>query len=248
MNDRGITLENSVVVVPTFNERQNVRPLAAEVFRHYPDAHLLFVDDSSPDGTGELLDEMSADDDRVHVLHRADKNGLGRAYVAGFKWALERAYEFVFEMDADFSHSPEDLGELRCGVEDADLALGSRYVGGIRIINWPLNRLILSRSAGVYTKLVTGMPFTDPTGGFKCFRRRLLQHFDLDGIESNGYGFQIELTYRAWMDGFRVTEVPITFVERRSGESKMSTAIIREAFLLVWRLLIHSRFRRRPRA
>ncbi|AKJ63377.1 polyprenol monophosphomannose synthase [Kiritimatiella glycovorans] len=248
MNDLGISLEDSVIVVPTFNERQNVRPLAAEVFRHYPDAHLLFVDDSSPDGTGELLDEMSADDERVHVLHRADKNGLGRAYIAGFKWALERAYEFVFEMDADFSHSPEELGELRRGVEDADLALGSRYVGGIRIINWPLNRLILSRSAGVYTKLVTGMPFTDPTGGFKCFRRRLLKHFDLDRIESNGYGFQIELTYRAWMDGFRVTEVPITFVERRSGESKMSTAIIREAFLLVWRLLIHSRFRRRPRA
>ncbi|MCU0857496.1 MAG: polyprenol monophosphomannose synthase [Pontiellaceae bacterium] len=235
-----------LIVIPTYNERENVCAVAEAVFKSMPDADILFVDDNSPDGTGRLADELAAADSRVHVMHRAGKNGLGRAYIAGFKWALERHYLFICEMDADFSHNPEDLPKLRAAVQNAGLALGSRYIGGIRVINWPLSRLLLSRGAGIYVKMITGMPFTDPTGGFKCFRRCVLEAIQLDGIESSGYSFQVEMTHTAWRIGCRITEVPIVFEERRSGASKMSKNIIYEALGMVWKLFFRRYFTPRP--
>jgi dolichol-phosphate mannosyltransferase len=236
----------TLIVVPTYNEKKNVRRLATVVLSKHPAFDLLFVDDHSPDGTGALLDEMHAEDERVHVLHRAQKDGLGRAYLAGFEWALQRDYEYIFEMDADFSHAPRDIRHLCEAVGDADLALGSRYLGGIRVINWPMSRLMLSRTAALYVQGVTGMPFTDPTGGFKCFRRRVLEAIDFNKVRSNGYSFQVEMTHRAWMLGFRIKEAPIVFEERRSGESKMSGAIVREAIWMVWKLFFKCGGRRRP--
>lgn len=240
-------MSSTVVIVPTYNEKENVRVLADAVFAQAPDVDLLFVDDNSPDGTGDLLDEMTVNE-RVHVLHRQGKQGLGRAYIAGFKWALEHDYEFIFEMDADFSHDPADILRLRNAVAVADLALGSRYVGGVRVINWPLGRLILSKSAGIYVRLITGMPFTDPTGGYKCYRRAVLESLDLDRIKSNGYSFQIEMTHQAWMRGFHIVDVPITFEERRSGQSKMNRSIVREALWMVWKLWFRWHGRRTPKA
>lgn len=241
-------MNKTLVIIPTYNEIENVEALQQAVLTALPEADLLFVDDHSPDGTGRKIDEMRAKEPRIHVLHRPGKLGLGRAYIDGFQWALSRDYEFMFEMDADFSHDPNALPDFLRAAENADLVLGSRYVGGIRIINWPLSRLILSRSAGVYVQLITGMPFTDPTGGFKCFRRRVLERIDLHNIRSNGYTFQIEMTHTAWMQGFRVTEIPITFEERRSGQSKMSGAIVREALWMVWKLWFRVKCRRRPLA
>ena len=221
--------------------------MAETIHRIEPAAHVLFVDDNSPDGTGRIIDEMVAADDRIRVLHRTGKQGLGRAYVAGFKWALERDYEFVFEMDCDFSHDPKEIPHFLVAAQAADLVLGSRYVGGIRIINWPLSRLILSKGAATYVRWITGLPVTDPTGGFKCFRRCVLEAIDLDGITANGYSFQIEMTHTAWMKGFRIAEVPITFEDRHSGYSKMNSSIVREALWMVWKLLARSRFSRAPR-
>jgi dolichol-phosphate mannosyltransferase len=207
---------------------------------------LLVVDDNSPDGTGRLANELAAKHPSIHVLHRKEKNGLGRAYVAGFKWALERDYEFVFEMDGDFSHNPDDIPHFLSAAQNADCVLGSRYVGGIRIINWPLKRLMLSKGAAFYVRMITGMPFTDPTGGFKCFTRRALLAIGLDTVVSNGYSFQIELTHRLWRQGMRIVEVPIIFSDRAMGHSKMSGHIMREAFFMVWRLLFQNGCRRRP--
>lgn len=240
-------MNDTLVVIPTYNEKDNVREITRAILDARPQTDLLFVDDNSPDGTGRLLDEIAATEPRVHAMHREGKQGLGRAYIAGFKWALERHYEFVFEMDADFSHDPRAVPGIRDAAERADLVLGSRYIGGIRVINWPLNRLILSRGAGLYVHLITGMPFTDPTGGFKCFRRAVLESIDLDRIRSNGYSFQIEMTHTTWMLGFRIAEVPITFEERRAGSSKMSSDIVREALWMVWKLLFRCGLRRRPR-
>lgn len=236
-----------LIIIPTFNEKDNVRPIAAAVFAAVPDVEILFVDDNSPDGTGELLDELAGEEARVHVLHRKDKQGLGRAYIAGFQWALERDVAFIFEMDADFSHDPHALSDLLAAAQTADLVLGTRYQGGVRVVNWPLSRLILSMGAGVYVRWITGMPFSDPTGGFKCFRREVLESIDLDTITSNGYSFQIEMTHRAWMTGFKITEVPFTFIERREGDSKMNAQIVREALGMVWKLLYRSGMHRRPR-
>lgn len=239
-------MNDTLIIIPTYNECENVRAITAAIFRRAPDVDLLFVDDNSPDGTGAIADELAAADGRVQVLHRTEKNGLGRAYIAGFKWALERQYEFIFEMDADFSHSPKDIPKIREAALNAGLVLGSRYLGGIRVINWPLSRLMLSRGAGLYVKLLTGMPFTDPTGGFKCFRRCVLEAIHLDEITSSGYSFQIEMTHTAWRIGCRIVEVPIVFEERRSGASKMSKNIIFEALGMVWKLVFRSRFRPRP--
>ena len=239
-------MNDTLIIIPTYNERENVRAIATAVFASSPDVDILFVDDNSPDGTGAIADEMAATDSRVKVLHRAKKNGLGRAYIAGFKWALERHYEFICEMDADFSHNPADIPKLRVAAQSAGLVLGSRYINGIRVINWPLRRLFLSRGAGLYVKLVTGMSFTDPTGGFKCFRRCVLETIPLDGIESSGYSFQVEMTHTAWRIGCRIVEVPIVFEERRSGASKMSKNIIFEALVMVWKLYFRARFRRAP--
>jgi dolichol-phosphate mannosyltransferase len=237
-------VNDTLIIIPTYNECENVRDIAAAVFAGSPDADILFVDDNSPDGTGTIADQMAAADPRVKVMHRAEKNGLGRAYIAGFKWALERYYQFIFEMDADFSHNPADIPKLRAAARDAGLVLGSRYINGVRVINWPLSRLLLSRGAGIYVKLITGMPFTDPTGGFKCFRRCVLETIRLDEIISNGYSFQIEMTHTAWRIGCRIAEVPIVFEERQNGTSKMSKKIIREALWMVWKLLFRSVFRR----
>lgn len=240
-------MNKTLIIIPTYNERQNAQPIAAAVLAAAPDVHILFVDDNSPDGTGQLIDEMVQKDERIHVLHRTVKDGLGRAYLAGFKWALERDYELIFEMDADFSHNPNDIPKLQKEAENADLAIGSRYVGGVRVMNWPLHRLILSRSAGIYVKLITGLPLTDPTGGYKCFHRRVLQAIDLDKVESNGYSFQVELNHSAWQLGYKIVEVPIVFEERHSGTSKMCKKIIFEALWMVWRLLLRAGFRRRPK-
>jgi dolichol-phosphate mannosyltransferase len=241
-------MNRGLVVIPTYNEKDNVRGIAEAVFKHIPDADILFVDDNSPDGTGQIIDELGAADPRVQALHRPGKAGLGRAYLAGFAWALERGYEFIFEMDCDFSHDPAALPRFRAAAENADLVLGTRYKDGVRVINWPLGRLMLSKGAALYVRLITGMPFTDPTGGFKCFRRAVLETIDLSRIRSNGYSFQIEMSHQAWMLGFRVAEVPIVFEERRSGKSKMNSAIVREALLMVWKLLFRCGLRRRPRA
>jgi len=236
-------VNDTLIIIPTYNECENVRTIAEGVLKKSPEVDILFVDDNSPDGTGVIADEMAAADPRVKVLHRAEKKGLGRAYIAGFKWALERHYEFICEMDADFSHNPADIPKLRAAAQEAGLVLGSRYINGIRVINWPLSRLLLSRGAGIYVKLITGMPFTDPTGGFKCFRRCVLEAIHLDEIVSNGYSFQVEMTHTAWRIGCPIVEVPIVFEERHNGTSKMSKKIIREALWIVWKLLFRSLFR-----
>lgn len=240
-------MSDTLVIIPTYNEKENAEAIAKAVLAACPEADLLFVDDNSPDGTGQLADRMAAENPRIHVLHRQQKQGLGRAYLAGFRWALERPdYRFIMEMDADFSHDPKAVPQLRAAAQTADLVLGSRYIGGIRVINWPLNRLILSTGAALYVRLITGMPFTDPTGGFKCFRREVLAAMNLDGIHSNGYSFQIEMTHTAWHLGFKIVESPIVFEERREGQSKMSGGIINEALWMVWKLLARCGYRRRP--
>jgi dolichol-phosphate mannosyltransferase len=237
----------AVVVVPTFNERDNVQPLVQAIERACPAADVLFVDDNSPDGTGALIDEIRKTDPRVHVLHRPNKQGLGRAYVAGFQWALQAGYQFMCEMDADFSHDPNDLPRLLEAAQTADLAIGSRYIDGVRVMNWPMNRLLLSKGAAIYTRVITGLPLHDPTGGFKCFRRAVLETIDLDAIGSNGYSFQIEMSHTAWQLGFKLVEVPIVFVERRAGQSKMNKKIIHEARWMVWKLLFRAGCRRHVR-
>lgn len=236
----------TVVIVPTYNERENLPRIVERLMRLPVEVDLLVVDDNSPDGTGQLADEFAAANPRAHVLHRPEKAGLGRAYCAGFLWALERDYEFIFEMDGDLSHNPDDIPAFLEAARGADLVLGSRYSNGIRVINWPLNRLMLSLAAAKYVKVITGMPFTDPTGGFKCFRRGTLELLDLENVRSNGYSFQIEMTHKAWRQGLRIAEVPIIFTDRFQGRSKMSGKIVREALTMVWRLLAQNRFRRRP--
>lgn len=236
----------ALVVTPTYNERENLGELVRRFLQLPESIDLLIVDDNSPDGTGSMADDFAASQPRVKVMHRQEKDGLGRAYIAGFKWALARDYPFVLEMDADLSHNPDDVPRLLAAAKDADLVLGSRYRDGIRVINWPLNRLMLSLGAALYVRIITGMPFSDPTGGFKCFRREALASLGLDTVRSNGYSFQIELTHRVWRQGMRVTEVPIIFTDRYHGKSKMSGRIVREALLMVWSLLVQNGFRRTP--
>jgi dolichol-phosphate mannosyltransferase len=243
-----ICMNNALVVMPTYNERENL-PLLAERLLALPvPVDLLVVDDNSPDGTGKLADELAAKHPSIHALHRKQKGGLGSAYVAGFKWALERSYDYILEQDGDFSHNPDDIPMFLEAAKEADLVLGSRYLNGIRIINWPLSRLLLSSCAAKYVQVFTGMPFTDPTGGYKCFRRRSLQAINLDAIRSTGYSFQVEMTHNLWRQGFRIVEVPIIFTERFQGRSKMSGHIIREAFIMVLRLWFQNKLRRRPLA
>src|SRR5437870_4408992 len=231
-------MSNTLVVVPTYNERENLPPLAQRLLALPIQVDMLVVDDNSPDGTGKIADELSDKHSAVHVLHRTEKSGLGRAYIAGFKWALDHSYECVFELDGDFSHNPDDIPMFLEAAREADLVLGSRYLNGIRIINWPLSRLMLSKCAAKYVQIITGMPFTDPTGGYKCFRRRALQAIDLDAIRSIHYAFQIEMTHKMWRRGMKIVEVPIIFTERVHGYSKITGKIIREAIPMVWRLWI----------
>jgi dolichol-phosphate mannosyltransferase len=239
-------MNKSLVIVPTYNERENLPPLAQRLLALPVPVDLLVVDGNSPDGTGELADELAAKHPSIHVLHLPGKSGLGPTYSAAFKWALERGYEFVFEMDGDLSHNPDDIPMFLEAAQNADLVLGSRYLNGIRIVNWPLRRLMLSKCAANYVRIITGMPFTDPTGGYKCFSRRALQAINLEEIHSNGYSFQIEMTHKLWRQGMRVVEVPIVFTERLHGHSKMSGHIIREALIMVWRLWFQNKMRRRP--
>lgn len=238
--------QRALVVSPTYNERENLGDLVQRVLSLPDSIELLVVDDNSPDGTGRLADELAGRHPRVHVMHRAEKDGLGRAYIAGFKWALARDYPFILEMDADLSHNPADVPRLLEAGQASDLVLGSRYRDGIRVINWPLGRLVLSLGAGLYVRTITGMPFSDPTGGFKCFRREALGALNLEAVRSNGYSFQIELTHQIWRRGYRVAEVPIIFTDRYQGKSKMSGHIVREALLMVWRLWFQHGLRRCP--
>ena len=235
----------TVVVIPTYDERENVAAMAEAVLAQDGSIELLFVDDNSPDGTGDEIERLMAGNPRIHCLHRKGKEGLGRAYVAGFKKALEMGADRIVQMDCDFSHDPKDITRLIA--EDADLVIGSRYSGGIRVMNWPMSRLLLSTGAGVYVRLITGMPIFDPTGGFKCFRRKVLESIELDHIRSNGYSFQIEMNHEAWTRGYKIVEVPIVFEDRRAGYSKMKINIATEAFLMVLKLWYRNGFRRSPK-
>ena len=227
----------ALVIIPTYNEKENVSKIIDAVLGIDERIDVLIVDDNSPDGTGEIVDSIIETNSRVHVIHREGKLGLGSAYIAGFKWALENTEAlYVFEMDADFSHDPEALREFLEEIQENDLVLGSRYLHGINVVNWPLRRLILSYGANVYTRIVTGLPLKDSTGGFKCFRREVLAQLPLDTIRSDGYSFQIEVNFLCWKKKFRIKEIPIVFVDRRVGISKMSRKIIWEAAFMVWRL------------
>ena len=229
--------ERGLVIVPTYNESENIARIVPRILSQDPRLDVLIVDDNSPDGTGRMADELAAEDPRVHVLHRAGKEGLGRAYLAGFKWALDRKYDLIFEMDADFSHDPVHLPEFLAAIKNADLVLGSRYRDGkVTVVNWPMTRLMLSYGANIYARAVTGLQLGDATGGFKCFRREVLAAIPLEQVRSNGYAFQIEMSFRAWKRNFRIVEIPIVFHDRTEGESKMSKGIVREAVLMVWRL------------
>ncbi|MCB9556805.1 MAG: polyprenol monophosphomannose synthase [Deltaproteobacteria bacterium] len=227
----------SLIIVPTYNERDNIEALAEQALSQLDDAHLLFVDDNSPDGTGDLADQMAKNDARIEVLHRSGKLGLGTAYIAGFRYGLERDYRFLIEMDADFSHLPEYLPQLLHAAETrGDIAVGSRYTAGGGTVNWGIGRQLISRGGNAYARMVLGLSLSDMTSGFKCFRREVLESIDLDAVRSNGYSFQIEMTYRAVRRGFSIAEVPIVFHDRRVGQSKMSRAIVAEAMWMVWRL------------
>jgi dolichol-phosphate mannosyltransferase len=225
-----------LIIIPTYNESDNIRAIAGEIFDVHEALDILVVDDNSPDGTGGIVRDMQLEDSRVHLLPRSGKLGLGTAYCAGFLWAMERGYDVVFEMDADFSHDPKEIPNFLRAIESADVVIGSRYSTGVNVVNWPMQRLLLSWCANLYTRWITRMPIYDATGGFKCFRTESLRGIDLSKIRSNGYAFQIEMNFKLWKRGARMLEIPIIFVDRRSGVSKMSKNIIWEAAWLVWKL------------
>jgi dolichol-phosphate mannosyltransferase len=237
--------ERALVVIPTYNEAANLRNIVPQALAQDPRLDVLVVDDNSPDGTGGLADELVGINPRVHVIHRAGKLGLGTAYIQGFRWALERGYDYVFEMDADFSHDPAYLKDFLKAIEEADVVLGSRYLEGrVAVVNWPMGRLMLSYCANIYARWVTGLRIWDLTGGFKCFRRRVLEAIDLSQVRSNGYAFQIEMSVRAWRKKFTLKEIPIVFVDRAEGQSKMNRSIVREAVWMVPRLRLMGWFGR----
>jgi dolichol-phosphate mannosyltransferase len=235
-------MEKVLVVIPTFNEADNIQKIIGDVLSVESLLDVLVVDDASPDGTGSIVKQMMTANDRIRLIEREGKKGLGTAYVAGFKYALANGYSYVFEMDADFSHNPQEIPNFLKKIIDNDLVIGSRYLTGVTVVNWPLRRLILSYGANLYTRIITGMPIKDATGGFKCFRRLVLESIDLESIHSNGYAFQIEMNFKAWKKGFRMTEIPIIFEDRRVGFSKMSKKIVFEAIIMVWKLKWHSLF------
>jgi dolichol-phosphate mannosyltransferase len=234
--------ERFVVLLPTYNESENLPRIVPLILAQDARLEVLVIDDNSPDGTGGLADEMAQTELRVHVLHRQAKEGLGRAYLAGFAWAVQKEYDLVFEMDSDFSHDPRYLRDLIAASSEADLVVGSRYKKGVNVINWPMSRLLLSWFASVYARSITGLPVTDATAGFKCFHRRVLEAIPLSEVKSNGYAFQIEMSFRAWRKGFRIMEVPIVFTDRLEGTSKMNKAIVREAVWMVWWLRLAALF------
>lgn len=235
--------ERAVVIIPTFNESRNLEKIVHRVLEQDSRLDILVVDDGSPDGTGEIAERLAGENPRVNAIHRAGKLGLGTAYIAGFRWALERDYSLIFEMDADFSHDPRKIPEFLEAIKSADLVLGSRYQNGqVNVVNWPMSRLFLSYAANIYARAVTRTPVFDATGGFKCFRRKVLEAIDLGDVKSNGYAFQIEMTFRTWRKGFRILEIPIIFIDRMEGHSKMSKQIVREAVWMVWRLRLRALF------
>ncbi|MFC1553723.1 polyprenol monophosphomannose synthase [candidate division KSB1 bacterium] len=235
----------ALVIIPTYNEKENIAKITEAVLNTDINVEVLVVDDSSPDGTGEIVKEMQKNESRIHlIVKEGGKQGLGKAYITGFQYAIEHKFDYIFEMDADFSHDPKAIPEFLEKVKDYDLVLGSRYLKGVTVVNWPLKRLFLSYYANLYTRIVTGLPLKDATGGYKCFRREVLESIDLDKIKSNGYTFQIEMTFKAWKNGFRIVEIPIIFVDRVEGQSKMSKRIIMEAVWMVWKLRFLSIFGR----
>jgi dolichol-phosphate mannosyltransferase len=235
-------MAKALVVIPTYNEADNIQRVIPDVLKQSERIDVLIVDDNSPDGTARLVKEIIRGNARVHLIEREKKMGLGTAYVAGFRFAIEHSYSFVFEMDADFSHDPAALPSFLEKTGECDLVIGSRYLNGVRVLNWPIQRLLLSYFANVYTRIVTGLPLKDATGGFKCYKRAVLEAIDLDAVKSNGYAFQIEMSFRAWKKGYRLEEIPIVFLDRRSGSSKMSRGIVYEAFFMVWLLRLRSMF------
>ena len=234
----------SLIIVPTYNELENIRRLLPELMALDTDVRVLVVDDNSPDGTGRLADELAAENERISVLHRPEKLGLGSAYVAGFRHAIQQDVDCVFEMDADFSHDPAMIPRFIEEIASCDVVIGSRYISGINVVNWPMSRLLLSYFANIYTRVVTGMTIRDTTSGFKCFRREVLEHIDLASVRSDGYAFQIEMNFRCWRKGYRMREIPIIFVDRRSGTSKLSQGVINEAVWIVWWLRLQRILRR----
>lgn len=226
----------SIVIIPTYNEINNIQKLIPELLNLYSDLDILVVDDNSPDGTGNFVEDIGKQNSRVKLLRRKGKLGLGTAYVAGYKYMLENGYDVAFQMDADYSHDPKEIGNFKKYIDEYDLIIGSRYVQGVNVINWPMSRLLLSYFANIYTKVITGLPLMDSTGGFKCFKRSVLEAIDLNYIRSNGYAFQIEMNYKAWIKGFNLKEVSIIFMDRVAGTSKMSKKIVREAIFRVWKL------------
>jgi dolichol-phosphate mannosyltransferase len=235
-------LSQSVIIVPTYNEIDNIKKMLMTLDQLYPELSILIIDDNSPDGTSEVVKEYQKNKKNLHLIQRSGKLGLGTAYVTGFKWAIEKKFEYVFEMDCDFSHDPVEIPRFLEAIGENDLVIGSRYIGGIRVINWPMKRLLLSYFASIYTQIITGMTIKDATGGFKCFSRKTLETLNLNNIFSNGYSFQIELNFKVWSQGLRVKEIPITFYERRDGQSKMRGAIVYEAVFAVFKLRLKKIF------
>ena len=231
-----MTENKTLIIVPTFNELDNITKLIPDLLSRSANPDILIVDDNSPDGTAEFIQQLALSNDRIHLIKREKKMGLGTAYIAGFKFALKNNYDFIFEMDADYSHDPKEIPNFLNAIQENDLVLGSRYSNGVNVVNWPMRRLLLSYFANIYTRIVTGLPVKDATGGFKCFRRKVLETINLDRVKSNGYAFQIEMTYKAFKKGFRIKEIPIIFIDRMKGKSKMSKRIVREAIFMVWKL------------
>lgn len=236
--------ERILVIIPTYNELENIQALIPQVLAQDSRIDVLVVDDNSPDGTALAVKQLMARTKRIHLMKRPSKQGLGTAYVAGFRYALGKGYDYIIEMDADFSHDPKDLPRFLVAIEENDLVIGSRYIRGVNVVNWPMSRLLLSYLANVYTRVVTGMPVRDATSGYKCYRRQVLEAINLDRIHSDGYSFQIEMHFKSWKKGFRVREMPIVFVDRYVGVSKMSQSIVREAAWMVWKLRLLSLFGR----
>lgn len=226
----------AIVVIPTYNESKNIVRIIDKIFSVHDEIDVLVVDDNSPDGTGKLVRDKMQMSNRIHIIEREGKMGLGTAYLAGFKYSLEKGYDYIMEMDADFSHNPEEIPNFLKYIQEYDVVLGSRYIKGVNVVNWPLKRLLLSYFANLYTRVITGMDVKDATGGFKCFRATALSKINFDEVKSNGYSFQIEMTYRLWKKGAKVKEIPIIFVDRLEGESKMSKKIVYEAIFMVWKL------------
>jgi dolichol-phosphate mannosyltransferase len=235
-------MSRALVIIPTYNEAPNAERIITEVLQQSEIVEVLIVEDNSPDGTAAIVKKMMETNPRIHMLERERKLGLGTAYVAGFKYAIKNKYDFIFEMDADFSHNPKEIPIILGKMEECDVLIGSRYIKGVNVVNWPMKRLILSYSANIYTRIITGMPIHDATAGFKCYKRKVLESIDLDSIRSNGYAFQIETNFLAWKKGFKLLEMPIVFVDRRVGVSKMNKKIVYEAAFMVWKLKARSIF------